>query len=199
MKTIIIILAILMLIPAVWAGNGNSEDKLVVDNAKDSGAFIHNLQYGDKKNSFSKKGGYYSIKWKGQSLYLFSKAKTQKAFLNLDNYQAVSVDVRIKDPLPPTTRLAIQFNQWENGDKCWLGMIPSDSIPANGKWVRVIAPLSILNPLGNIPPTRKDTITAAAIGVCSDIDADSYAFVDVTNLTLWKTPVDEVQVIPLDK
>lgn len=197
MKYITLILAVLIAIPAL-ALAGDDGVLLTDKSSKALFKMSHTQSEPHRMNDSSEKGDYFTTKFRKGFIAVWYNVKRAKDIINIDEYQSVSIDVRVRNSIE-NDYSTVFVNFWKaNGRGFWEALISRTDIPNDGKKYRVVIPVAQFVPIGNPTPTDKTEISKLAFGVKSELEHET-VITDVGNVILWKKTVAEVQVIPLEK
>ena len=198
MKYLVLILAVLVAIPTLTLAGGDDEVLLTDKSSKGLFSFAVIASEPVGKNSATAKGGYFTTKFRQGYIVMWYQAKRTKNILDLGQYSSVSLDVRVRDNAS-TDVSSVLINFWKaDGKTMWEAKIPRTTIPHDGKQYRLVIPVSNFVPMGNPPPNDKTGLFKLAFGIGSEVEHETLS-TDLGNVILWKKPVDEVTVIPLEK
>lgn len=207
MKTLMLILAVLMLVPAVWAANDTNGQVAVLNDFDGHGLFpVLSPRSGSPKNKVQKKVGYYSLNFETDWAAIDGRGKKAGETSDLTGYQSVALDIRVDNPKNDvdTAKLQVFLVQWDSQVRKeihWRFHTDRTIVPSDNKWYRLIIPISSFETgIWGEPTTDKlDKVTSFRVALeIGNVLVKKYQ-TDFKNLAVSMAPVTEVQVIPLDK
>jgi hypothetical protein len=187
----------LALAPPALAG-----DSILLDDFQGKGVF-HRETFtpGDQKNSILKKGGYLSLVWKGHNPVLIVCAGDKK--VDFSGCKSLSLDVRVRkkgETFDPSRHIGFILHQWEGGKTRKFSVdVPTESVPADGRWYRVTAPIGSPFVWDKGALNYDAVYSIAVILNTPNKDLPDVLEIDVDNLVAYPVAPAETTVTPIDK